>query len=435
MNTEPRIGGLFEGYGGLTMGTQSIFGGRLAWYAENDPAAGAVLAHHQPDVTNLGDVTNRVDWSTVEPVDVLTAGWPCQDISNAGKRAGIEGERSGLWSYVVDACRVLRPRYVLLENVASLVVRGLDTVLADLAALGFDAEWACVPASAVGAPHRRDRWFCVATNADSVGPVRSWDARRRRSGPTDDRIATADPAGDGRHEGRAEPARQLGRHDAAERGHEPRPAGSGDINGDTTEGRSNQELQDVRNPTSTETLRSTPRRSRSFSASEQLFTGVREHSINGRQGHTPLAGQETSEEGMRDLHDNNRSTCSPQGPKSGEQRSEQSGNAVFELPPSPALEGRSRQEADKPQDWGDYEQAIRRWEEILGRPAPPPTQCGTKRSRVLSPAFCEWLMGLPAGHVTNVPGLTRPEQLRLLGNGVVPQQAAAALAHLSAVIA
>ncbi len=80
--------------------------------------------------------------------------------------------------------------------------------------------------------------------------------------------------------------------------------------------------------------------------------------------------------------------------------------------------------------WGDYEPAVRRWELILGRPAPAPTQAGKRGGQQLSPLFVEWLMGLPEGHVTGVPGLTRNEQLGRLGNGVVPQQAAAALRYL-----
>lgn len=95
-------------------------------------------------------------------VSIICGGFPCQDISNAGKRAGITGERSGLWRNMVEAIRVARPKYVILENVAALLGRGMGDVLADLAALGYDAEWHCIPASAVGAPHRRDRVWVVA---------------------------------------------------------------------------------------------------------------------------------------------------------------------------------------------------------------------------------------------------------------------------------
>jgi DNA (cytosine-5)-methyltransferase 1 len=95
-------------------------------------------------------------------VDAICGGFPCQDISTAGKGAGIEGERSGLWSEYARLIGELRPQVVFVENVSALLSRGLDKVLGDLAALGYDAEWHCIPASAIGAPHRRDRVWIVA---------------------------------------------------------------------------------------------------------------------------------------------------------------------------------------------------------------------------------------------------------------------------------
>jgi DNA (cytosine-5)-methyltransferase 1 len=134
---------------------------RTAWFAEVDPYASAVLKKHWPEVPNHGDVRS-IRAESVEHPDVLCGGFPCQDISNAGKRAGIDGERSGLWSEYARIIGELRPRYVVVENVAALLGRGIERVLGDLAALGFDAEWHCIPASAVGAPHRRDRVWIVA---------------------------------------------------------------------------------------------------------------------------------------------------------------------------------------------------------------------------------------------------------------------------------
>src|SRR5208282_3242190 len=99
---------------------------------------------------------------------ILCGGFPCQDISNAGKRAGIDGERSGLWSEFARLIGELRPRYAIMENVAALLGRGLERVLGDLASIGYDAEWHCIPASAVGAPHRRDRvWIVAYANRDN----------------------------------------------------------------------------------------------------------------------------------------------------------------------------------------------------------------------------------------------------------------------------
>jgi DNA (cytosine-5)-methyltransferase 1 len=157
-----RIGSLCTGYGGLDLAVEMVLGGRLLWYAETDRHARTVAAHHWPNVRNLGDI-RTVDWATVEPIDIITAGFPCQDISNAGKRAGITGEHSSLWTAVADAVRALRPPVVFVENVAALLRRGLDVVQADLATLGYDTRWLCLRASDVGAAHRRDRLFLLAT--------------------------------------------------------------------------------------------------------------------------------------------------------------------------------------------------------------------------------------------------------------------------------
>ena len=144
----------------------AVTGARLAWTAETDQYAAAVLARHWPGVPNLGDVT-ALDWATVPPVDLVSAGWPCQDISYAGPGAGItEGTRSGLWLTIADGLRHLRPAYVFLENVAALRTRGLGKVLGDLAALGYDAQWVCLRAADAGAPHRRDRLLILG------GPAR-----------------------------------------------------------------------------------------------------------------------------------------------------------------------------------------------------------------------------------------------------------------------
>jgi DNA (cytosine-5)-methyltransferase 1 len=185
------VGSLFSGIGGFDLGLERA-GMRVIWQSEIDPYASAVLRKHWPTVPNLGDVRGITAASVADatgcgplesvdtdqrgtgmgkvestrdssgPTDLICGGFPCQDISNAGKRAGIDGERSGLWSEFARIIGELRPRYVIVENVAALLGRGIERVLGDLAALGFDAEWHCIPASAVGAPHRRDRVWIVA---------------------------------------------------------------------------------------------------------------------------------------------------------------------------------------------------------------------------------------------------------------------------------
>ena len=152
-----RVLSLFSGIGALDLGLERA-GFQTSHFCEVDPYASAVLRNHWPDVPNIGDVT-KADFPDA---DVISAGFPCQDLSNAGKRAGLAGERSGLWRQVVRAIRMVRPRLVLLENVAALLKRGMETVLGDLAENGLDAEWDCIPASFVGAPHGRDRIWLIA---------------------------------------------------------------------------------------------------------------------------------------------------------------------------------------------------------------------------------------------------------------------------------
>jgi DNA (cytosine-5)-methyltransferase 1 len=155
-----RVGSLFAGIGGFDLASRWM-GWETAWFSEVDPYASAVLAKHWPGVPNHGDIT-QIDFRAVEPVDLLCGGFPCQDISNAGKRAGITGERSGLWSEYARAIGELRPRYVVVENVAALLDGGLARVLGDLASLRYDAEWAVIPAADVGANHFRERVWIVA---------------------------------------------------------------------------------------------------------------------------------------------------------------------------------------------------------------------------------------------------------------------------------
>ncbi|KOG26806.1 DNA cytosine methyltransferase [Streptomyces viridochromogenes] len=158
---------LCAGYGGLGAAVAPLVNGRLAYVAESAPGPSAVLAERYPDAPNLGDIRD-IDWvQLVGLIDVITAGFPCQDISIAGNRVGIRGARSGVWVHVAEAVRIVRPRFVFLENVSNLRTRGLEVVVSDLAEIGYSARWVCVRASEAGAPHLRDRWFCIATPEDA----------------------------------------------------------------------------------------------------------------------------------------------------------------------------------------------------------------------------------------------------------------------------
>ena len=155
-----RVLSMFSGIGAIDLGLERTGGFHTVAFCEVNPYASAVLKKRWPNVPNLGDVRT----AQFPPADMIAAGFPCQDISNAGKRAGIAGARSGLFQSVVDAASALRPRIILLENVAAIrhEGRGLVHVLGELAALGYDAEWHCIPASHIGAPHNRDRIWVVA---------------------------------------------------------------------------------------------------------------------------------------------------------------------------------------------------------------------------------------------------------------------------------
>lgn len=151
---------LFSGVGGFSLGLERTNGFQTIGFCENNPKAQMVLRNHWPSVPIHDDVV------TIEfhegHADVVSAGFPCQDISNAGARAGLSGERSGLYREALRAVRVVRPRYVVLENVAALLGRGVGTILGDLAALGYDSEYDCVRARDIGAPHGRDRIWILA---------------------------------------------------------------------------------------------------------------------------------------------------------------------------------------------------------------------------------------------------------------------------------
>ncbi|MEV7425185.1 DNA cytosine methyltransferase [Streptomyces sp. NPDC091212] len=154
---------LCAGYGGLGIAVEALTGDKVTVVAEVHGAACKVMSYRFPDAPNIGDIRYQTWTPLVGEIDTITAGFPCQDISNAGRREGIKGDRSSVWFNVAEAIRIIRPRYAFLENVSALRNRGQDEVLASLHEIGYDATWTSLRASEVGAAHHRDRWFCVAT--------------------------------------------------------------------------------------------------------------------------------------------------------------------------------------------------------------------------------------------------------------------------------
>lgn len=159
------VGSLFSGIGGFDLGFERA-GFDIRWQVEIDPFCRAVLGKHWPEVRRYEDIREVTAFvglgHQLEPVDVLCGGFPCQDVSSAGPRIGIGGERSGLWGEFHRLICELRPRYIVVENTEGLLARGLDRVLGDLAGSGYDAEWSCIQAADLGAPHERERIFLVA---------------------------------------------------------------------------------------------------------------------------------------------------------------------------------------------------------------------------------------------------------------------------------
>lgn len=151
---------LFSGIGGFSLGLEATGCFKTIRFVEIEKFCQRVLKKHWPNVPCSEDITTAQFYEG--EADVICGGFPCQDISVAGGGSGITGKRSGLWREFLRAVRLVRPKFAILENVAAILGRGLGVVLGDLAASGYDAEWDCIPAQAVGAPHERDRWWCIA---------------------------------------------------------------------------------------------------------------------------------------------------------------------------------------------------------------------------------------------------------------------------------
>lgn len=191
-----RVLDLFSGIGGFSLGLERA-GFKTVAFCEIDPFCRRVLAKHWPEVPIYDDVRDlsaaRLSADGIA-IDVVCGGFPCQDISGAGLKAGINGSRSGLWSEYARLIGELRPSYVIVENVADLLIRGIDRVLGDLAALGYDAEWHCIPACAVGAPHERDRVWIIAHAQGQSGRRRVVEDR----GAKQDRTKPENGTGEGK---------------------------------------------------------------------------------------------------------------------------------------------------------------------------------------------------------------------------------------------
>ena len=515
-----KIGALFAGYGGLDRAVESVLDSRVSWVAEFDDGPSRILAHRYPDAPNLRDVT-QVDWSAVEPVDIITGGSPCQDLSHAGKRAGMkDGTRSGLWAAMCDAVETIRPSLVIWENVRGALtaegepvtdeilalerqrdhtsrslttvqrrraratrngetaharfhardavrlarrrdrevaavrrargglVRALGRVVGDLAELGYDAGWCGLRAADVGAPHGRWRVFVVAWRQDDAAAL-TW---------RQDDAAALLPTPVVNDMGKAYTPETWDEWTARLKASH----GNGNGHGASL---SIEALRLLKTPTSQLAVNGGsqhPDKRKGGGHGPTLADEV-EHLLP-----TPLATdgsgamedrREASGHGaaLRDLPHLLPTPRATDGSKGGPNQRGSSGDLMLPsavtLMPTPSVadveggrKARSGARSDElllngiaaGQRFGDYTPAIARWEAVLGRPAPDPTEpTGRDGAHRLSPRFVEWLMGLPSGWVTDPaiwegmkPSTARNAQLKALGNGVVPQQAAAAIRHI-----
>jgi len=387
------VGALFAGCGGLELAVaEAIPCTRLLWVSEYEPAttrnlrpsqaAARVLSYRWPMVPNLGDIA-EVIWPDVPGVDILTGGFPCTDVSVAGLRAGLgQGTRSGLWSRMADAIRALRPRLIVIEN-----VRGLLSARAD-----SDVEpcpW-CLGETSDAQPALRALGAVLGDLADlgydavwhglSASDVGAPHRRFRvfllawpQSGDPDslDRDGWFAAGLEGEA---GSPARS-----SADAERDPRPP------------------HDPYRPT----------------AARRGYP-VPDVADNRGRGSAQPGGYDQS------AADSNSAGIGRDG-RAVSREAGEGGRSGVDIHPA--------WDADY-LTWGDYAPAIARWERALGRPAPAPTEISPRGNPRLSARFVEWMMGLPDGWVCDVPGLSQSDQLRILGNGVVPQQGAAAIRTL-----
>lgn len=389
-------GSLCTGCLGLDLGLSRSLPLDWRWASETDPAASRII--EREGIPNLGDLF-AVDWSSVERVDLLAAGFPCPDYSCAGQREGITGKHGRVWSGIDIAIRALRPTYLVLENVAGIrTAPGLDldagesalgVVLADLASLGYVGRWLCLRAADVGAPHRRERLFILATLAD---------AERRGEHP-DGRLHRGDESGGDRAGREALSPRQevaCSEDALADRpGTTPYPererrerSGGRDEGGQAGEGADWWAV-----------VEGSPEAAADADGSRRS-----------RPEHKREAGRSRSTVGNAPPPNSDRRRCEGIGKQEPPRLESSPRRLTDKRPPDGRLD-------DAPAvEWGVYETAVRRWESILGRSAPRPTD---DRGR-LAPKFVEWMLGFPEGWTA---GEKRTARLRMLGNAVQVQVA------------
>lgn len=473
-------GELFAGVGGLGMAVDAVFGTTPGWFCEFDAAPSKVLAHHHPDVPNYGDVT-KVDFTAAPHTVVRAGGFPCQDVSLAGRRKGMkDGTRSGLWSEFARSIEEDRPEWVVIENVRGLLsadaagdveqcawcmgdgsgepaLRALGAVLGDLADLGFDAEWRGLHASDVGAPHGRFRVFILAWPAERTIPwgPGQWVRPDTMPDVAPVKLLPTTTAMDANASGGSNPSNvtltdavvrtRLGQVENERHALLPTPgAYDGDRGGSQhpdkrRAGNHSVTLQDVAEHMP---LLGTPRAAQGAQGDlrdpnvignprgrleDQIALMPTQTVGNATGGNARRGGVRGDEVLLPGL-----AVEVAEGKLLPTLRATRGGSATeiaYGLGGYRTDTDRTQSEVVPGTEWGPYAPAIRSWEAVTGRPAPSPVRHDGRGGKArLNPELTEWMMGWPAGYVTDpAVGLTWSEQLKACGNGVVPQQAVAAL--------
>ena len=423
-------GSLFAGYGGLHRGVEAVFGARLAWVSDIPQYdakgvlvgdAPAILAHRYPGVPNLGDITT-VDWDTVPRVDIIDGGFPCTDVSLAGKRAGmVGGTRSGLWAEMRHAIEQVKPAFVVFENVRGLMSAEGEPPDPDTAA--WDAEktrlrrvLTLIESKQARARRERNRTYARYHARDHVRIARSYER-----------------AMDASRAGHARLVRAIGAvlRDLADLGFDAEWEGLRAVDVGAPHGRwrvfgvaahpervarLERRLTAAGQTPPWRALSTTPRRDRApitLLPTPRAADGFATMGAPGAARHVAAGNGSLAEVIGVDL------LPTPTATPYGSNRSASDGATV-----RPSLAGLAQE--GHLSRFGKYAPAIARWEQVVG-PAPAPTKPGRTGKPRLNPEFASWLMGLPPGWITDTPGLTDNQALHAAGNGVVPRQAVEAL--------
>lgn len=445
-----RVGSLCSGYGGLETAVQAVLGGLVAWHAEVDPAASLVLKRAEPGVPNHGDL-KLLPTPDVEPVDLLAMGVPCQPASAAGRQLG-ESDPRWLWPDARRVIRALRPPAFLFENVEGLVTMRKGevwrSILADMRADGYAVRWLVMGACVVGAPHHRHRLFALGAHVGPATPAAvRLDVPKCGVG-RDGALLHTPRAGDGDGKTGASAARSDGYGPAglaAQLALLPTPVVT-DAKG-TRNATANRPPGKVANSGATLTDAITLLPTPLARDAERANEGSAEYWARPDKVHRapPLGAVITllSTPQARDAIGGRLSIKTGTARlESGRRNLDDAVGALLPLLPTPTASehtgaghaangGINLRTAVIGERFGKYSAAVERWAQLCGVDPPEPTERGPRGGLRLAPAFPAWMMGLDIDLENGLfAGAGRTDVLRMVGNGVMPQQGAAALCLL-----